>query len=130
VIPPLEHPANTSLLRWLAPVGVPVPALLGEWEVHAYTLLASPELASRMLELAGAGGHCAVHGFPALVGEDGQVDVVAAGLSTLVVRCDDPSDRRDLVLTDVRPPFGWVAVDGWEADAGRLAELILAARLR
>ncbi len=128
MIPPLEHPANALLVRWLAPIGVPVPAVLREWEVALYRLLAAPELTARMLALAGTSLFWAIYGFPALVGDDGQVDVLAAGLSTLVVRCDEPLDD-DLVLTDARPPLGWVALDAWEPD-DRLAGLVLAARLR
>ena len=136
MIPPLEHPANALLVRWLAPRGVRVPALLGEWEVQLYTLLASPDLTSRMLSLAGTSVYWAIHGFPAVIGPDGQVDVVAAGLSTLVVRTDEPPP--DLLRTDAHPPYGWVALDAWdigpagspeEAEA-RLVELVRAARLR
>jgi hypothetical protein len=127
VIPPLDHPANALLLRWLGPAGVPVPALLREWEVALYTLLATPELTARMLELAGSSLYWAVFGFPALIGDDGQVDVVAAGLSTLLVRCDEPPD--DLAQTTARPPFGWVALDAW-THGDRLAQVIHAARLR
>ena len=134
MIPLTDKPENRLLLLWLAEAGIQVPAVLAPWELDAYTLLASPDLVGRMLELADAGLCVAVHGFPALVGDDGVVDVVCAGLSTLIVRSEEEPDG--LVLTDAAPPPGWVAVDAWlavgrpdEGDA-LLAELIRAARLR
>ena len=136
MIPPLGNPANTLLLRWLEPVGVPVPALLHDWEADLYRVLAAPDLVDRMLALAGASRYWALYGFPALIGDDGQVDVLAAGLSTLVVRCTEVLP--DLAQTDARPPVGWVALDAWAVLAGRpadqvearLAEVLRAARLR
>ena len=135
-MPPLDHPANALLLRWLAPIGVPVPAFLYDWEVDVYRLLAAPDLVARMLALAGVTAYCALHGFPALAADDGQVDVVAAGVSTLVVRWAEPPV--DLVQPRARPPEGWSAIDAWADPPGRtpketearLAQVVQAARLR
>ncbi|MFN2504194.1 MAG: hypothetical protein ABR540_08185 [Acidimicrobiales bacterium] len=134
MIPILDHPANALLLRWLGPIGVRVPAVLSSWELDVYTLLAHPDLTARMLDLAQTWQCMAIHGFPALVGTDGQVDVVCAGLGTLIVRGDEPPER--LVRAGAQPPIGWMAFDAWstngpvpESDA-QLREVVRAARLR